>query len=264
MRVRKQEPPWRVIRAFPNESGEAVVHLHNVSGGILGGDDLVLEVEVERDGRAQLTTTGATRIYHRKPDQAPAMQKGCFHIADGALLEYLPDAVIPYAGSRFRQQSEFHLAPGAGLIAWEIVSAGRVSHGERFTFDEFTSCTMIQSLTRPLAVERYSLRPAENDLRSAARFGGFDYAASMWVCLVDDDYDGWIGLETDLMAMALELSSDDVLWGASTLAAHGLVVRGLAREAYLVTRGLQRFWSAAKQRVWGRAAIVPRRESRCI
>ncbi len=46
MRLGAQEPPWRVIRAFPQDNGAALVHLHNVSGGVLAGDDLHLDIAV--------------------------------------------------------------------------------------------------------------------------------------------------------------------------------------------------------------------------
>lgn len=35
--VQRQEPPLRVVRAFAAADGTAVVHLHNLSGGVLGG-----------------------------------------------------------------------------------------------------------------------------------------------------------------------------------------------------------------------------------
>ena len=35
MSVDAQEPPWKVLRAFELAKGGALVHLHNVSGGIL-------------------------------------------------------------------------------------------------------------------------------------------------------------------------------------------------------------------------------------
>ncbi|MGA2428146.1 MAG: hypothetical protein ABSH13_06560 [Candidatus Acidiferrum sp.] len=41
-----QEPPLKVVRAFAVEGGAALVHLHNVSGGLLGGDRLELAVNV--------------------------------------------------------------------------------------------------------------------------------------------------------------------------------------------------------------------------
>ena len=35
-----QEPPLKVVRAFSLPDGSALAHLHNVSGGLLGGDHL--------------------------------------------------------------------------------------------------------------------------------------------------------------------------------------------------------------------------------
>src|SRR5271165_7087734 len=62
------EPPLKVVRAFTLEDGSALAHLHNVSGGLLGGDYLTLRIDVGRDGCAQLTTTGATRIYRHREE----------------------------------------------------------------------------------------------------------------------------------------------------------------------------------------------------
>ena len=52
--VREQHPPLQVIRAFPLSNGGVLVHVHNVSGGVLGGDQLVLDVEVGPGAQAQL------------------------------------------------------------------------------------------------------------------------------------------------------------------------------------------------------------------
>src|SRR6266566_4187571 len=66
MRVFRQDPPWRAIRAFQNPQRQAVVHLHNVSGGILAGDLLDLSLEAGKATRVQVTSVGATRIYRRR------------------------------------------------------------------------------------------------------------------------------------------------------------------------------------------------------
>jgi hypothetical protein len=43
------------------------------------------------------------------------------------------------------------------------------------------------------------------------------------------------------------------------LIAGGVVVRGLAMEAHQVTAGLETFWRHAKQEIWGKPAIMPRK-----
>jgi urease accessory protein len=71
MTVREQTPPLRVIRAFGAADGRALVHLHNLSGGVLGGDRLTLRAEVGPAARVQLTTTSATRIYRSREGHPP-------------------------------------------------------------------------------------------------------------------------------------------------------------------------------------------------
>src|SRR5205823_4167732 len=88
----EQQPPLKVIRAFPLADGGALVHLHNLSGGILGGDQLSLTVEVGKDASAQLTSTGATRLYRSRPHLPSATQTTIMRVGEGGLLEYLPDS----------------------------------------------------------------------------------------------------------------------------------------------------------------------------
>src|SRR5215472_6980414 len=63
-----QEPPLKVIRAFSLDDGTALAHLHNVSGGLLGGDQLHLRVTLGNQAKVQLTTPSATRIYRHRPE----------------------------------------------------------------------------------------------------------------------------------------------------------------------------------------------------
>jgi hypothetical protein len=124
-----QEPPLKVVRAFGVEDGAALVHLHNVSGGLLGGDRLQLAVHVGAGARVQVTTTGATRIYRARAEALPTLQSNEIAVAENGLLEYLPDAVIPFAGARFSQRTTIRLAAGAGLFWWEVLAPGREAHG---------------------------------------------------------------------------------------------------------------------------------------
>src|SRR5208282_5562950 len=70
----RQQAPLQVVRAFALEDGGALAHLHNVSGGLLGGDRLELRARVGAGASVQLTTTGATRIYRPRELAADAAQ----------------------------------------------------------------------------------------------------------------------------------------------------------------------------------------------
>ena len=259
MFIPTQEPPWRAIRAFQNPRRQAVVHLHNVSGGILSGDSLRLSIEAGTSTRVQVTSVGATRIYRQRPGRAAARLFTSIRVGDGATLEYLPDVIIPFSGSRFSQSTAVLLGANAGFVAWETLAAGRIASGEEFAFDFLESECSVSSGTRPLALERYSLTPSARDPRSVARWGRFRYSATLYICHTGVAQPRWLDLESRLNDLAFERTSHASRWGVSALVAGGLVVRGLALEAHQITTGLYTFWNLAKQELWGEPAIPPRK-----
>src|SRR5277367_5900401 len=169
----RQEPPLKVVRAFHVQDGTALAHLHNVSGGLLGGDQLALKVNVGVGASVQLTTTGATRIYRPRREALATMQFNEFTVNEGALLEYVPDAIIPFAGARFSQTTTIHLAQGAGLFWWEILAPGREARGETFEYDCVEMKTDIAALGQPIASERVRIEPRKRSTQSFGRLGPY-------------------------------------------------------------------------------------------
>jgi urease accessory protein len=254
-----QDPPWRAIRAFRNSLRQAVVHLHNVSGGILAGDSLHLSIEAGPATRAQITSVSATRIYRHRPGRSVARVGTSIRVEEGAMVEYLPDAVIPFTGSRFSQSTFVSLGRNAGFIGWETVAAGRIASGEEFGFDLFRSQCTVSSDTRPLAMERYSLTPSAKDPRSVARWGRFRYTTTMYVCHTGVATAQWNRVESMLNELAFLRTCDAQRWGVSALVAGGIVIRGMALEAHQINSGLYAFWDLAKEELWGEPALAPRR-----
>ncbi len=260
VRPRLQQPPWRVIRAFPTPAGEALMHLHNVSGGVLDNDDLRLRIEVGPHARAQITTTGATRVYRSRSAQAISRQQTDLTAAEDSVLEYLPDPVIPYAHSRLIQSTTIDLAEHASLFWWETIAPGREAMGEVFAFESLASSVELRAAGRPIAIERFTIEPALCNPRSPARLGRFRYFSSFYVCQPGRAAQSWLDLESQLAGLAGQLSRrDEVLWGVSALDAGGLVVRGLALKGRDLTQSLTAFWRVAKWALCGRVAVVPRK-----
>jgi urease accessory protein len=255
-----QEPPLRVVRAFPIADGAAMTHLHNLSGGVLGGDSLALSVHVGVGATVQLTTTGATRIYRARENAAVATQHNQIHIEQNALLEYVPDPIIPFAGSRFSQHTSIALSSGAGLFWWEILAPGREACGEIFQYESLEIKMDISSAGRPMAIERIRLEPQMYDLSSPARFGAYRYYATFYICREGLATKSWLEAEQQLRATTAELSRPrEILWGISTLASQGLVFRCLALHGRDVLTGLHSIWQASKILLYGRNAVPPRK-----
>jgi urease accessory protein len=255
-----QEAPLKVVRAFAQADGAALVHLHNVSGGLLGGDQLGLEVNLGSATRVQLTTTGATRIYCSRQELGPTTQTNVICVGEDALLEYLPDATIPFAGAHYVQRTSIDLAARAGLFWWEIVAPGREARGELFEYKHFEMRTMVSALGRRIAAENICLRPAERDVGSLARLGTYRYSATFYICRVGLDASYWRAAEDHVRGLTSSLSRPgEVLWGVSALVAHGLVVRCLGRNGRDILPGLQTIWRGAKLHIYGREGILPRK-----
>jgi urease accessory protein len=254
------EPPLKVVRAFTLADGAALAHLHNVSGGLLGGDRLSLSVRLRENARVQLTTTGATRIYRAREGAGPATQTTEISLAANAFLEYLPDPIIPYARARYSQRTKIELGAGAGLFWWEILAPGRDSHGELFAYDSVELKADLIAEGQLIGAERVRLDPHQYPLSSPARLGPYRYWATFYICRVGLDAARWLALEDRLREAAREFTRpSEALWGISTLVAHGLVCRGVALRGRDVLFGLHQLWRAAKVALYGTDALPPRK-----
>ncbi len=258
--MHEQKPPLKVIRAFPIDDGGALVHLHNISGGVLGGDDLSLSVRVGQDAYAQLTSTSATRLYRSQANMVPASQTNVISIEEGGLLEYLPDPLIPFAGSHYKQHTAIELSHNSGLFWWETVTPGRLAKGECFAYDMLEMSLKIAVHGKPIAREHFTLEPALRPLTSLTRLGPYRYLCSFYICKVGLETKQWQDLERHLGELAQQLScSREVSWGVSTLVSDGLVVRAASKEGRTLATGLPAFWKAAKLALYGRGATLPRK-----
>jgi urease accessory protein len=255
-----QQAPLRVVRAFDLDDGAALVHLHNVSGGLLGGDRLELAVNVGDGAKVQITTTGATRIYRPRAEAEAAWQSNEIIVGKNGLLEYLPDTVIPFAGARFSQRTSIRLADGAGLFWWEILAPGREASGETFEYENVEFRTDLVAGERLVAAERVRLEPKRRGLTSLGRLGAYRTWATFYICRVGLGPAEWLEMETELRGILEALGRREVaLWGISALSVHGLVLRCAAKKGRGVLAGLQEVWKAAKWKLYRRAVVMPRK-----
>lgn len=260
MRVGAMRPPLQVVRAFDLPDATALVHLHTVSGGVLGGDQLEVALKVGRGARVQLTTTSATRVYRNREGAPPAFQSNTVIIEKGSLLEYIPDALIPFAGARYRQETQITLADDAGLFWWEVIAPGREARGELFAYDLLQLHTAIDAEGRPMLRERARLEPTQRPLNISARLGDYRYTASFYICKTGLTVTAWSGLEAQLQAQAHAMTQiGSILWGVSSLPTHGLIVRALAMRGRDIFPGLFAFWKSAKRALYGLDAVWPRK-----
>jgi urease accessory protein len=253
----RQEPPWKVVRGFPLETGGSLVHLNNVSGGIFGGDQLRLSARLAPESEAQITTTGATRVYRPRPQSGEAGLFSSFELGRDALLEYLPDALIPFRNARAFQRTAFSLAEGATLFAWDTIAPGRAAAGEFFQYERLKLASEIKVAGKPVLNDRLLLEPQKWASSAAAVFGKSRYLVTFLAVRAGSSSAESRELEACLEAVAHE--ADGGFWGATTLPGHGVFVRGMTDSALGIPGMLRKLWSAAKHLLCNREAVVPRK-----
>lgn len=128
--------PLRVLQPLHPE-GPAICHhvLVHPPGGLVGGDELHVEVSVAEGAHALLTTPGATRFY--RSEGATALQQVRLRLDDGARLEWLPLETIAHAGCRARNELTAELHGSAEALGWELLALGLPAARQPFDAGEF-------------------------------------------------------------------------------------------------------------------------------
>jgi len=249
----RHDGPLRVLRALHPEGGVCHSVLVHPPGGVVGGDELAIELELGEGAHALVTTPGATRFY--RSAGAAATQTLRVVAAARSRLEWLPLETIAYSGCIATNALRFELAPGAETIGWDVTALGLPESDKPFDAGRFT-----QSVELPGRwLERGSIVASDDRLLdSPLGWAGRRVLATLWFAAGD----------------ALDPARSDALIAAarSTAAAHPLaattgatspqpgviVVRALAERVEPSMDLLQRIWRAWRPLAWDLAATAPR------
>ncbi|MGK7900137.1 MAG: urease accessory protein UreD [Hormoscilla sp.] len=145
--------PLRVQRPFYPEGADVchAVILHT-AGGVVGGDRLSIDLNLQPAAHSLITTPAATKIYGS--NGFLAQQTIQIQLGTGATLEWLPQETIVFNGAVYRQDLRVELASGAKWLGWEITRFGRTARGERFSQGKWRSHLEIWQQGRPLWIDR--------------------------------------------------------------------------------------------------------------
>ncbi len=176
------KPPLQVMRAIPDQAGCAYVYLLSPTGGVVQGDEYVIDVNVEAGAHALITTQAATKVY-RMPDR-PATQTVTINVGVNAVLEYVPDPTILFEDADFRQTITITLQPGAVLILHDIVMPGRLARGEVMRFRRYANRLTVRDAAGLLLYEPVNFEPLPGDEHRLGLLDGFACWGS-WYLLGD-------------------------------------------------------------------------------
>lgn len=229
--------------------GSVCATLLNPTGGVLGGDRLATQIRLAEGASVCVTTPSATRVYTSGGRAARSTTR--IDVAAGAVLEFVPEHLIPHPGASLVQQLEVEVAAGGRAIVWDAWALGRVARGESWSFERLELETRIRLDGRLAFLDRVRLEPEARALEPTA---GLPYVGTL--VAVGASSAPWPMLAAELEALP---SPADVLVGASALAAPGLAVRVLAASAHSLGGVFESCWSALRRSLLDRPPLALRK-----
>ncbi len=171
--------PLKIL--VPRARGESVwAYLSSFGGGLVAGDQTSVDLRLGENARCLLSTQASTKVY-RNPGSRPCGHRLKAHLGRGSLLALLPDPIQAFAGSSYRQQQEFQLEPGSGLVLVDWLCSGRTARGERWAFNRFQSRNDVFLGGKRILVDSLLLDPADGAVGGSHRLGRFNSLALVLV-----------------------------------------------------------------------------------
>lgn len=156
-----QRPPLHLTRPMyfdPARPDLAVTFLLSTGGGVVQADRLRTDIHCGPGGALHVTTQAATRVHEMQVDYATHLV--ALSLGADAYVEYLPEAIIPYADSRYYQRTTVTLDPTATVLLGETVVAGRLARGERHRYEVLIADLEVTDPDgSPLVVDTVRLEP---------------------------------------------------------------------------------------------------------
>lgn len=246
--------PLRVLQSlYPEAPGVCHNVLVHPPGGIVGGDDLVIDAHLQNGAHALITTPGATRFYRSSGDAA--QQSINATLDAGTRLEWLPLETIVHSGALAENRMRFLLAPGAEMLGWDLLALGLPASGQGFE-----SGHVRQQIEIPgLWLERAHV--AADDvllLNSPLGWDGQGLLATLWFACGEAQPPGRLEALLDAARGHVADSALAPRAGCTRLGGQGVVLRVLAPRVEPAMQLLRQVWAAWRQSAWELPACPPR------
>lgn len=244
---RQHMGPLVVQRPFYPEGDVCHVYLVHPPGGVVGGDRLEISARVNEKAHALITTPASGKFYRSAGSLAHLQQH--LQVDNGAVLEWLPQDTILFAGCEVDMHTRIDLSKDAVFIGWEMLCLGRPSSGEAF---DYGNCRQRFELWRdgqPLLLERSKFSGGDPLLNARWGLQGHTVTATLLATPASKDM---LNAVRDVIA-----DVDNTLFSA-TLMDDVLVCRYLGNQGERARHIFSQAWAAIRPLMLERPACPPR------
>jgi urease accessory protein len=249
---RAHRGPFVVQRPFFPEGRDVChVYLLHPPGGLVGGDELRLDLKVEAGARALVTTPAAGKAYRTLGDVA--RQVHTLAVDAGGALEWMPQETILYDGCRAELETRVDLQDGARFFGAETIVFGLPARGEGFARGSCRQGLELRRAGAPILIERGRFDGGTRVQRAAWGLAG----AATLTLIVASPSPGAAAAE-EVRALADGLSGTERA-GVTVLGdGEALVVRHLSARAEAARAFVESAWRLVRPALFDRTAVAPR------
>ena len=244
--TRKHIGPLTIQRPLYPEGDLCHLYLLHPPGGIVGGDQLSIEVNTDSNSSSLLTTPGATKVY-RTSDHKHSTINQNFIVAEDSSFEWLPMETIVFPGANSQFSSKLLLSGNARIAAWEVYCLGRPAINESFDFGSLNFSLELWRDGMPILLDKLMIDKTE--LESVVGLRGFPVFGTFIISKTNKKV-----LET---VRTMMIETDSCVTGVTQIE-DIIIVRSLAKKTYLVQDLFKKIWQTVRPLVFEREASIPR------
>jgi urease accessory protein len=219
--------------------------LSSFGGGMVAGDETLLDLSIEDGASAYVGTQASTKVY-RNPARRACGHRTQARLGENSLLVLAPDVVQAFADSAYRQVQAFDLAPTASLVLVDWLNSGRSECGEHWAFRRFESRNTIRVAGRRRLVDALVLDADSGTLAGPGRLGSWRCLATVALIgpILSEDVSR---IDAEIRAMPVDRSAAVTL--SASRIPDGMVIRLAGREVEPVRMAWQRLLTPLASRL---------------
>lgn len=249
---REHTGPLRVQKPlYPEHPSTCHAIIIHPPGGVVGGDELRMQVDVGPKARAFLSTPGAAKWYRANGHRS--RQQLRMRVAAGAALEWLPQETILFNAADVVFDTIIDLGADARYIGCEILCFGRKASGETFEQGQVRQSMMIRREGKPLWLEQGALAAGSRQMQSPLGLGGYSVCAS----LIAVGSTNSTALLTPLREQCAASSEGHGQFGVTHMKSV-IIARYLGNNSEVARRVMLAAWQVLRPALLERDAVIPR------
>ncbi len=240
---RSHQGPLVVQSPFYPEEQVCHVYIIHPPGGVVGGDELSIEVNCHENTEVLITTPAAGKFY--KSNGKKTLQNVNIKIARNATMEWIPQETILFNNANVCCSTQIELQQNSQFFGWEMIALGRPFCNESFTHGSAQIKIAIELENEPLFTESTILN--DQTIYSLSGLAGHSLLATLLMYPAGQDE----------LEIAREIAGIKRFFGA-TLINDLLVCRLLGEQAEPVKKIFTNIWHGLRPNLNRRTACPPR------